>query len=107
MMELGDGDGVTTGTLTPSKSSKCTTPEFKAEKPYELKYIELCGQVKLYLSFKVNLHCNFFLIYLFHKTLEVREVKLYRNHRRQKEGVVRGVSPQALKFVIYTHKIKK
>ena len=58
MMELGDGDGVTTGTLTPSKSSKCTTPEFKAEKPYELKYIELCGQVKLYLSFKVNLHCN-------------------------------------------------
>ncbi len=46
MMELGDGDGVTTGTLTPSKSSKCTTPEFKTEKPYELKYIELCGQVK-------------------------------------------------------------
>ena len=103
MMELGDGDGVTTGTLTPSKSSKCTTPEFKAEKPYELKYIELCGQVKLYLSFKVH----FFLNIHFTKTLEVREVKLYRNHRRQKEGVVKGVSSQALKFVIYTHKIEK
>ena len=40
MMELGDE----ATTPTPS-NSKCATPEFKPDKPYELKYIELCGQV--------------------------------------------------------------